>query len=371
MRIASCLDLMDEKYRELEMKVSHLRIFAFILEVIRPLEDKYYDHFYIFGPYHLKNKPIRMFVEEGYENIVHLIHTIPIYLCESKPKRYNETDIIDLLGAYFPNTSGDSPYIELYLPEIDKATQGNYLHFKWLFTKVLLHELAHAALDIHNNVRTKNSPEKVQYWTTFGKWREESMANAVALRIIKEYGDEDFYEYAKQFMLSQPPEYALGVLMEDFDYWDFRSVTEGKEDGVNQDLQDEWLVYVKGTPDWEGLEHWNDLLTREFVYVFEAKKYTSEEELVYDIVTKVLSNFETKNGRKMRYSEFKSIFPYIRTGAEMSYEKSDDVKNDSRFKFHIQLEDENCSLYCNGWDNETLHKFIANTNIDLKEYKNH
>ena len=70
--------------------------------------------------------------------------------------------------------------------------------------------------------------EKIHYFSEFGRWREESMANAVTLRIIRGYGNKDFYDYAKQFMQSQPAEYALGVLMEDFGSWDFRNVFENR-----------------------------------------------------------------------------------------------------------------------------------------------
>ena len=87
---------------------------------------------------------------EGYENIATLAHTIPIYLRHSKPEKKDDNSIIDLLGAYYSNRHGDTPYIELYLKGIDDATNGNDEHFKWLFVKVLIHELAHAALDIFN-----------------------------------------------------------------------------------------------------------------------------------------------------------------------------------------------------------------------------
>ena len=86
------------------------------------------------------------------------------------------------------------------------------------------------------------------------------MANAIALRIIRDYWDIRFHDYAIDFMLSQPREYALGVLMEDFDYWDMRSVMDNKYKGVDQTLQDQWLDYVKGNPDWQGLKKWNERL---------------------------------------------------------------------------------------------------------------
>lgn len=151
------------------------------------------------------------------------------------------------MGAYFPNRHGDDPYIELYLtdiygaaeryhevykdrswlPEITSVKEG----FKYLSTIVLLHELAQAALDIFNLVDAPSS-EKVSYSTPFGFWREESMANAVALRIIREMPKTDkegklyknkkggentriktFYPYAKKFMELQPKAYALGSRM--------------------------------------------------------------------------------------------------------------------------------------------------------------
>ena len=189
----------------------------------------------------------------GYEKVAVLLHNIPIILRESKPNEMPvENCIIENLGAYYSNRKGNSPYIELYLTAIDSSAKNENDHFVWLFTQVLIHELAHAALDIFNLEHAPQS-EKVFYHTDFGRWREESMANAIALRIIKDYGNKDFYDYTKHFMQSQPKEYALGVLMEDFRYWDFRSVLDTKEQGVDSHLQQEWLNYAKGTPDWDGL----------------------------------------------------------------------------------------------------------------------
>ena len=366
--------------KHLAKKVGYFNIPEFVLEVVRPLENDYYSHLshhQLYRDSHLYHhkktlplSPIRKFEEVGYENVAVLLHTIPIYLRDSRPTEIrDENSIIDLLGAYYSNRGGDSPYIELYLKAIDDST-NNDNEFKWLFAKVLIHELAHSALDIFNQEDRTNITEKVFYNTEFGKWREESMANAVTLRIIKEYGRKRFYRYTKEFMLSQPPEYALGVLMEDFGYWDFRSVYNPKKRGVNYTLQQEWLKYAKGNPDWSGLEKWNDLLFSKIVYLFEGNYYTSEEKLVYDIVNKVVSDFESKNGRKMSCREFCSIFPYIKTGAEMSYEPSNKVKEDSRYRVQIQLDGGNYSLYY-FWNNESLHKFIANTKIDLVEYQNY
>jgi Zn-dependent peptidase ImmA (M78 family) len=202
----------------------------------------------------------------GYENIAKLIYTIPIFLKEkveiNKEYYRGHGDIVELLGAYFKNIrkNESNPCIELYVDKIFESANGDAQAFKWLFTKTLIHELAHAVLDNYNSEIDYRHVDKISYYTPFGKWREESMANAIALKVIKEFGDKNFYEYAKNYMSTQPAEYALGVLMEDFDYGDLRSVMDNKYEGVSQNLQDEWMNYVQGNPDCEGLKQWNKKL---------------------------------------------------------------------------------------------------------------
>ena len=201
--------------------------------------------------------PIRKFPRASYRNIVSLLHTIPVYLREKNTR----DDEGDLLGTYHPDKS--NPYIELYMQDIWDAAKANDLHYKWLLTKVLIHELAHAALDVYNLENGKYIEEKVKYSTEFGKWREESMANAITLRIIREFDDTAFYAYAKEFMLHQPNRYALGVLLENFEDLDFDSVLEAKYMGVPVNFAEEWMAYVQGTPDWEGLHQRNKELIGE------------------------------------------------------------------------------------------------------------
>ena len=113
------------------------------------------------------------------------------------------------------------------------------------------------------------------------------------------------------------------------------------------------------------------MLDSEDVYVFEGKYYTSEQELVYDIVEKVLSDYEHQIGGKMPFAKFSAIFPYIRIGAEMSYEPAQKVVGDSRYEKEFELADGNYSL-SDSWDNESLHNFIDmnKLNVNIIEYKN-
>ena len=379
---------------DLVEKVWDLKILPFIFDVIKPIEKEYYDHFafaqmrYSFKRNNTSNVslhtfPIRMFCKNviGYENIATLIHTIPIYLRGEKPKdedKKNDNDIIETLGAYYPiapnnpNIKRDSPYIELFLIPISETSNGKDTHFIWLFTEVLLHELAHAAMDIYNVEGYQKITEQISYCSDFGRWREESMAEAVALRIINKSGKKRFYNYAKKFVLGNIlKEYRLGTLLEEvFNHWDFVSIIGGKKNGVHPDLRKEWLTYVMGNPTAEGLKECNNLLTEQYVYKFNSNYYTEENELVYAIVNSVLTNYETANNRKMDFATFSSIFPYIKTGAEMSYEPSIMVQSDPRFSYKVSLNGVDYSL-CDDWNYEALHQFIANSGCKFDEYKNY
>ena len=254
---------------DLIRKISDLDIQFFVLNLIRPLEEECYSSIKYFPESCLEriDNHIRTILY-GYENIATLVHTIPIYLKDKgmsveEDRELEGENCIDLLGAYFQNirqNNESNPYIELYVDRIyDYANMDNE-KFKWLFAITLIHELAHAVLDNYNLSIIHRHVTKLRYNSEFRKWREESMANAIALRIIKDFGDIRFFDYAIKFMWSQPAEYALGVLMEDFNWRDMRSVMDNKYKGVDQTLQDQWLDYVKGNPDWQGLKKWNERL---------------------------------------------------------------------------------------------------------------
>lgn len=259
---------------DIAIKVVSLRIPVFVIKVVQSLEREFYnplsyEHMILRAPSPQNHttfplSPIWKLEEVGYgyTNIAAFIHTIPIYLRDSRPEIINDDNcIIVPLGAYYSNRRGNSPYIELYLTAINSSAKNKGSHFKWLLTTVLIHELAHAALDIFNYEHSPQS-EKVSYHTEFGRWREESTANATALYIIREYGNKNFYDYARKFMQSQPPEYALGVLMEGNEGIQrfFYNVFFAKINGVNYTQRQQWLNYVKHAPDRDGLKMMERLL---------------------------------------------------------------------------------------------------------------
>lgn len=212
----------------------------------------------------ISNCPIHKFANIDYCNIANLMHTIPIYLKKNNPEEMLEGEKIDPLGAYFSNQPNGIPHIEIYAHKIKEAVTKenvtNDIEYKWLFTKVLIHELAHAALDIYNWEKFSKT-DLMPYSSKFGKWREESTANALTLMIIKRTNNEEFYSYAKEFMKKQPKEYQLGVLMEDFGYETFMSVMRNKIDGPSNQT-DDWLDYVNNNPTPDKLKEWNKKLTK-------------------------------------------------------------------------------------------------------------
>lgn len=365
---------------ELVEKVQSLMIPRFILDVIKPLEKEYSntDAFFQMEDTFIKDDnstvstltpPLRMLWKHviGYDNIVTLIHTIPIYLRDIAPVIKDETGVIDELGAYYPivpnntNIKRDSPYIELFLTPINKASKRNKTHFKWLFTKVLLHELAHAAMDIHNIKGYENATEQVSYSYPFGRWREESMANAVALRIIKDYENDvryccqkGFYDYARKFMEDQESEYALGVKLEQLDCGDFHRYFHdnliSKINGVDDNLYEKWIDYVNnGNPDEDGLKEWNDALSSKFAYIFNNKIYTRSnvDELITDIVTPVLDNYKNANNSEMNEAIFISKFKYLNV---IKYsESTDDIEEKYRYS-RIPLKEGDFLLHQNHSD---------------------
>lgn len=302
--------------------------------------------------------PIRKFEKNGYENIAYLLHTIPIYLRRSRPERWNEEeDIVDLLGAYYPNRKNDNPYIEMYVDNIYSSANGNEEHFKWLFTKVLIHELAHAALDIFNNEHCSQTTEKVLHCTPFGKWREESMANAVALKIIKKFGKKRFYNYAKNYMLSQSAEYALGVLMEDFGPSEIKSVMDGKKNGVCQELQKEWLNYVQGKPTWTGLKRWNEILSTKEIFKYKKMYYTVHQDLVLDILLDYI-----KQNKPISFNQLCSVFPNVKVWSKEAYRPLSVAVDDSQFYTEsnqiLHLTDGDYVLF-KYWYNNDLNNFLS------------
>lgn len=233
---------------DLEKATQHLEI-----QLIDPEEMENDPDFF--------NLPIRHFKKPRYENIANLIHTIPIYLC-SDALAINDKDAIkecdgDEFGAYCHYIKPDdiinkSPYIMIYPDSIIssaerfESTYGKRV-YKWLFTKALLHELGHAALDIRNCSKYYNAKDKLESnrYDLLRSIREESMANAIALRIINGFeGYKDHCEFKcfiKDYIKhNEDTVYVLGIALSEFTNEDIEKYMETKVKGISNKQIAKW-----------------------------------------------------------------------------------------------------------------------------------
>lgn len=252
---------------EQEAKVVYTFI-PFILDILEKIEKNADAHFsvsqfLIQQDFNIaKDYKIWQVDDFDYENISHFAHTIPIYLRKNRPELIDDGSITtsDKLGFYCHPNHKKSPYIELFLKDIERNAGVGIKKFMWLLTKVLLHELSHAVIDIYN-IRGFNGEDKMPYTYKFGKWREESMANAITLYIINKYGPRNLYNYSYKFMRRQPKEYMLGTKIKDVEYWGLRSIYINKLYGAEENLKKKWLDYVNDTPTAPGMRKWNKIFS--------------------------------------------------------------------------------------------------------------
>ena len=118
------------------------------------------------------------------------------------PKRHKTSDDplpdgtfedVDVLGQYGNNE------IDIDVDKIRKKYSDNERSI-YIFT--VLHEMMHALMDVGKSERNSLFTKTAEYSLT-----EEMLANAYALRIIKEYGDEQMLNDVKVFVKDQPEGY--------------------------------------------------------------------------------------------------------------------------------------------------------------------
>ena len=182
----------------------------------------------------IKDVPIYLVTKKQstkYFTIGYFGHKEKVHVPEDKKKgKYNDkedelnrTSIFDLWGCYTCDYSKKSSYgIEDSHPRIfiwvdkifNKVKRDKHL-FNILTTKVILHELAHAMMDVHlvgkheDNTIKKEGPKKF----IFNK--EESLANAIALSLIKNHIDITDYCFLKEIVKCQPQSYSSGLKLLD------------------------------------------------------------------------------------------------------------------------------------------------------------
>ncbi|MBR4646847.1 MAG: hypothetical protein IKO75_07040 [Bacteroidales bacterium] len=169
-------------------------------------------------PYLLLHRDVQ--VNVSFQNVSWFIHSVPIYL---KNKIESKELGLYVTGEY------DVKYILLDVEKIDKEVSSDHERFKMLLTTVLIHELMHAVLDLsnhkdyYNNSSTKNQSsscpfalvhkhmDRLELNKDYKDWREEAYANALTLHLIEMSGKKKLIEYARNFMINQDEQYAVGA----------------------------------------------------------------------------------------------------------------------------------------------------------------
>lgn len=120
-----------------------------------------------------------------------------------------------------------------------------------LTTLVILHELSHALMDPYLlGCRDKNSANMDLYgqkpYSLFYELKEERLANAMALKLIKEHVEAEEWDFVVDFVKSQPLQYALGL-----DYYNiYNSSMSGDwfikkvNKKIAHRMAKEWIEYV-------------------------------------------------------------------------------------------------------------------------------
>lgn len=136
-----------------------------------------------------------------------VINDIPIHF--GKQKVYKDYDDGEYLGLYRRNNDGTREII-LFEDAIQAEAKGDNDYLKNLIWKVIIHEYAHAMMDTLQDNKIKSQDPKLY------KYREESLANAFALKVLEMFIDNTLitksgFDKIKGFVNKQDEEYRHGL----------------------------------------------------------------------------------------------------------------------------------------------------------------
>lgn len=228
---------------------------------------------------------------------------------------------IDYFGLYVrksPNNGTYSidqshPRIFIWVDRIYEYVHGDRHKYEIVTTLSILHELAHAMMDI--NLTGSISNMKEINHDAFFYLKEESLAEAIALTLIKPHITEDDWLFVVSLKQGRPFEYALGL-----EYLDksgdfvMKSVGEWlrvKETGqYSQIISELWIKYIYSYKhhDFGQLE----LLDRGMRYPEVLCRYPATSGRFYRTLTapvKIIKDYVKANPMTTR-AQLHEIFPY-------------------------------------------------------------
>ena len=130
-----------------------------------------------------------------------VINDIPIHF--GRQEDYEDYDDGKYLGVY-RRTTNNQREILLFEDAIKEVVEVFGCDLENLIWKVIMHEYAHVIMDTMQHDDKLREQDSKLY-----KYREESLANAFALRTLK--SEENYFGKIKKFVESQSEEYKLGL----------------------------------------------------------------------------------------------------------------------------------------------------------------
>jgi hypothetical protein len=129
------------------------------------------------------------------------IGCIPIHfdINRNRNEYENINDAENYLGLYCRTYKDNKREIILFEDAIKSEAKGDKEYLENLIWKVIIHEYAHAIMDTLQDNKLKSQDSKLY------KYREESLANAFALKVLKSSGSG--FRKIADFVESQPEEY--------------------------------------------------------------------------------------------------------------------------------------------------------------------
>ena len=131
-----------------------------------------------------------------------VINDIPIHF--GRQEDYEDYDDGKYLGLYRRNKDNTREII-LFEVAIKAEAKGDNDYLENLIWKVIIHEYAHAMMDTLQDDKIKSQDPKLY------KYREESLANAFALKVLK--SSRSGFSKIEDFVKSQPEEYQHGLVL--------------------------------------------------------------------------------------------------------------------------------------------------------------
>lgn len=132
-----------------------------------------------------------------------VINDIPIHF--GRQEDYEDYDDGKYLGLYRRNKDNTREII-LFEDAIKAEAKGDNDYLENLIWKVIMHEYAHVIMDTMQHDDKLREQDSKLY-----KYREESLANAFALKVLK--SSRSGFSKIEDFVNSQPEEYQHGLVL--------------------------------------------------------------------------------------------------------------------------------------------------------------